>query len=295
MQITLKVSPSKFETLLVNIIISDLLTLFFLLAAVFNITLITLQIVAFPVVLVVVPTVSLMCAAIAFLRFYGYLNVVFRVMGALKRTYKEFDLKESEISINFKPPILLFSGVLHKHGQKSDAPSGWYGFYMRGKSDKYTIEESYEIAKGKYKLNLFVKDWHGVSHQRVGEGKLGEVQNGTKSLIKNIRKEVLEARGVDVQKIESRSREFISLPKTPPAPPGAKPRAKEVEPIEELEKSLEALEKLKSAEEAPQKMGIEKHEQVLKSGVNNASTPEEKESMQDALYQIQEIKKLLED
>jgi hypothetical protein len=109
-----------------------------------------------------------------------------------------------------------------------------------------------------------------------------------KGIVRQIRAEVLEARGVNVEKMKEKAKEFISIPQAqipkPAAPPKLKPSS-----------HLESLEQIKKVERIPNREELLKKEEHFRVQSAVATDSKQKASMQDALYQIEEIKKLLEE
>ncbi|MCD4740513.1 hypothetical protein K8R43_04975 [archaeon] len=316
MRVSLRSSPSHLETLLIKMVVNDVLASFFILTLIFTGVIIASGLVHFQALVILVPTIAFFCVGVSIVRFIGYIKKVWTIFSSFKRSFREFDLQEGDMTIDFQPPFLIFRSLLHKYAEESGEKLPGWRVAASASTDKYSLDEVCEIVKGAFRLRLTVEDWHGVTHQKVIEGIMGQLHKTVKLMVTEIRQEVLTSKGVDVEKIKEKTRESISLPSVPPSPVkkvSAEPKtlAQSVKTLpqpvtssnseglskvsNEVEETLALIGKLKVAEEVPHKKDRIAHEQKIKKHVENAATEKEKKEMQEALYELQEINKLLED
>ena len=289
MLLELNAPPKKAEAKMLRLILPDFLLLFLILAIAGNAAVIASGIVQFPQVLLLVPAISILAAIVAFARFYGYLSTVLRVMGALSLIYEELGSGKASVRIAFPKPLLLFGFLAGKTFSKS--PDRRFAFSMSSDSSKYQASVAITIDRG-YRLGVTITDWRHQSHSRSAQGRLPKLQNAAIGILDDIRKSVLESKGVPVQKITKEHegylpqpakravlappKPFVTIrkPTLPPAPPAPAIRKPMLPPVLE-------------------KRAVEQRAEEVKAQLGTAKKKSEKEALQDVLYQLEEIDKVI--
>lgn len=277
----MKAPPKKAESTMLRLILPDFLVLFLILAVVANAAVIYSEIVKFPQVLLLVPAISILAIIIAFVRFYKYLSNVLRVMGALSFIYEELGGGTSAVKIDFPKPILLF-GFLSKKAF-AHSPAKQFNFQMKSDSSKYQAEITIAIDHD-YRLDMKITDWRHQTHSRSACGKIPQLQHAIIGVIDDVRKSVLESKGVQVQSIVTEKEAY--RPETVPA--------KTVVP-----KAVPTPVKKPVAKPAPllppvlEKKAVEEKEKEIKAELGKATKEKEKKALQDILYQLEEINKVI--
>jgi hypothetical protein len=283
MLLELKAPPKKLESRLINLVLPDFLVMFLLLAIAGNAAVVLSGIVRFPQVLLLVPAVAMLAAIISFARFFGFLSAVLRSMGAMSFIYDELGDGIVSVRAEFKPPLLLF-GFL---AAREFTPSGTQSLVcsMKADSSKYRSETTITADRGKYTLDLAVTDWRRQAHSRTARGSMPQLQTAAIQVINDIRTEVLEAKGVQVEQILSRPEAYRPSPavvKTVAAPtaPAAKPAPAPSQPVAALPPVLE------------QKAVAAKTAEV-RAELAKAPPADEKAALNDILFQLEEIDKIM--
>ncbi|MCD6523232.1 MAG: hypothetical protein J7K68_05830 [Candidatus Diapherotrites archaeon] len=308
MKIERPVTPAHMETILIKIIIIDLVLTFLVLGIIFNFLAIYYKLAPFPQVLLLIPAISVLCAVIAVARFYDYISTVVRVSGALTKIYREFDGGEAVTRVEIKQPFLIFRHFVNKYAQPSEAKI--YRFVMDGKSAKYKVHAGCSIEKGRFLMFVRVIDWHGLKHERSVEGPIAKIQPMMSPLIRDIRREVLEARGIQIERAREQVEYYIPAIEKPKPVVERKPEIitpkvslkkvveeiegekKKPKPVEEIDKLLSEIKQMSVTKETitEQKKAIKETLQKPK-GV----TKKDKEALQDVLFQLEEIEKMLKE
>ncbi len=280
MLLELDAPPDKVEAKMVRLILPDFMLLFLVLAIAGNAAVILSGIVKFPQVLLLVPAISILAIIFAFVRFYGYLSTVLRVMGALSAVYDELGGGKARVRIAFPAPILLF-GFLSEGGF-SKSTDKVFSFLMKSDSAKYQASLAILVDHG-YKLDITVTDWRNQAHSRQAEGKLPKLQNAAIGVVEDIRRSVLESKGVPIQRIVTSHEGYLPQPvkrmalARKPAIVPAPPRRVPTPPLPPV---LE-------------KKAVEQKRDELRAKLSTTRKKSEKEALQDVLYQLEEIDKVI--
>ncbi len=283
MILELKAIPKTVEGKLIKLILPDFILLFLIIAAIGNAIIILSEIVQFPQVLLLVPAVLILAVIFSFLRFYKFLSNILRAMGALAFVYEELGGGTSEININFPKLLLIFGSLGGK--QFSSSPAKDFTFNMISDSAKYKAETHITIQKG-YIFDIKIQDWRGQTHTASARGTTPQLQNSIATAVSDIRRAVLESTGVQVQAIVPEAQVYRPEPK-PVAQMVSKPTINEF-------KSKPTL----VAPALPpilEKKAVEQKEMELKQQLETTKTKSEKESLQDVLFQLEEINKIIKE
>jgi len=245
-------------------------------------------IVRFPQVLLLVPAISILAAIIAFARFYSYLSTVLRVMGALSLVYEELGGGKADVRIASPRPLLLFGFLSAKAFSKSQDRK--FTFSMRSDSSKYQADLSIIIDRG-YRLDVAITDWRRQTHSRSAQGKLPMLQNAVIGVIDDIRKSVLESKGVPVQKIVVEHEGYLPKP------------TKRIVPVPQRHPVQQPLQVPQNQAIQPQpaaalppvleKKAVEQKAEEVKAQLGAAKKEPEREALRDVLYQLEEINKII--
>lgn len=287
MRISLPLSPKKFEATLIKIILLDLVLIFLVLSAFLNTIIILFAGIPFPDVLLLVPAICVFSGVIAVFRFYAYISNIVRVMGSLAYIYEEFGEGRCDITLDCPKPFLIFNFFLKKYAQEQIAKD--YHFIMHSDSKKYGVFCDCLVSRGIFNLKLEIIDWHGLKHTKELKNKIASIYPITKRCVHEIRSEVLEARGIEVEKIKKAEEYYIPIPTIKPVqPPKALPEEKAVkEALLQAILEIEEIKKIRVTKES-----VKEKKEELKEAVKTKSG-KKKESLQDALFQLEEIEKIM--
>ncbi|MCK4327651.1 MAG: hypothetical protein KAW41_04185 [Candidatus Diapherotrites archaeon] len=295
--------PKEAEAKLLRLILPDFLLIFLILAVAGNVAVIYSGIVKFPQVLLLVPAICVLAAILAFVRFYGFLSTVLRSMGALSFTYDELGSGQSEVTVDFGGPILLFGIISGRGFQKSKAKG--FSFFMKSDSAKYRAETSIRTDHTGYYLDINLKDWRGKSHARSARGKVPQLQTAMIQAINDLRTEVLESTGVKVSEIPVPKEAYKPVPKPVPkvvpkalpvpAPvPAEKPPEKPKPPAKPKVSAKErAMAPVAALPPVLEEKAVEEKTVEVKVEMGKAKTEAEKKALQDILFQLEEIDKVI--
>jgi len=285
MLVELKAPPKKIESRLLKLVLPDFLLMFLVLAAAGNIAVILSGIVKFPQVLLLVPAVTVLAGILAFVRFFGFLSAVLRAMGALSFIYDELGNGAVTVRAEFRPPLLLFGFLASKDLVKSAAQG--FNVKMTSDSSKYRSETLINIEHGSYTLDLSVTDWRRQTHARSARGSMPQLQTAAIQVINDIRTEVLEAKGVQVEQIVMRAEAYRPAPETVKAVAAPSAPAEMQRPIEQPAKMVAALPPVL------EQKAVAAKEVEIKAELAKAPSAEEKAALNDILFQLEEIDKIM--
>lgn len=299
MRLALSTNPSQLESLLLRVVVKDILLTFVFLTlvsigATIGIGVFSLGLLDAKSMVIIIPVLFILCGMISIFRFLSYLGTVWRVMGSFKRSFKEFDLEEGNFIVDFKPPFLVFKGLIKKYGIESEEPLGFV-FSFSSESGKYSVEEKCEVVKGSFRLSIFVEDWNNFCHRRRQEGDLSNIHGVSVKLIREIRQEVLESRGFKVEQLKANIRREDEQVKQVNPVQEVAPRVPSSPALREFDETLNMLDRLKQGIDVPHSGEVKAHEQTLKEHSTKKVGEKDKKSMQDALYQLEEINKILQE
>jgi hypothetical protein len=197
-------------------------------------------------------------------------------MGALEYVYDGFGGGKSSVSLEFQPPFLIVKSFL-KQFAKPGPPTREFVFVLESDSQKYKTHCEVTAAAGSFALVARVEDWHGLRHERVLKGRLPALQKNVFVMVHDVRSEVLEARGVKVEAVPAGVEVYVPKPAVPVAAPVAqKPPVPAAPPV--VVRPAEVGERVEE----------------LKAAVAEAPS-EEKKALQDLLFEMEEIEKLVKE
>jgi len=286
----LNAPPKKAEAKMLRLILPDFLLLFFILAIAGNAAVIASGIVKFPQVLLLVPAISILAAIIAFARFYNYLSTVLRVMGALSLVYEELGGGKADVRIAFPKPLLLFGFLSAKAFSKSQDRK--FAFSMKSDSAKYQAQATIGIDHGYY-LDIKITDWRHQEHSRSARGRLPKLQNAVIGVIDDIRKSVLESKGVPVQKIVVEHEGYLPKPAKRIVPVPQKHPVQKGQPEARMPQKQAIQPQLAILPPILEKRAVEQKADEVKAQLSAAKKEPDKEALQDILYQLEEINKII--
>ncbi|MFC2174463.1 hypothetical protein ACFLQ2_01175 [archaeon] len=287
MLLEMPVQPKKAEAKLLQLVLPDFILIFLIFSVAGNAAVIYSEIVQFPQVLLLVPAICVLAGILAFVRFYGYLSNVIRAMGALSFAYEELGAGQANTTVNFHGPILLFGIISGRSFTKSDEKD--FVFSMKADSAKYKSEVMVRIDRTGYLLDIQLKDWRGHDHSRSVRGKVPQLQSAAIQAINDLRTEVLESTGVKVSQIAVPKEAYRPVakpepklvPKKVPTPAAKKPAPPaKAKPVAALPPVLE-------------KKAVEEKTEEVKAELEKPKTDAEKKALQDILFQLEEIDKVI--
>ncbi|MBN3037198.1 MAG: hypothetical protein JW834_02010 [Candidatus Diapherotrites archaeon] len=282
-------SPRKVENLLIRTVVVDFVVMFFLLAGIGSGMAVYYEVARFPDVLLLIPSIAVIAFVLSVARFYSFLSIVIRVMGSLTNVFNEFGGGSVEVIVDVPAPFLLFGMIAARHFQASSPKE--YSFRMVSDSGKYKVSAECVVQKGVFQFSAKVVDWHNLSHEKAFRGRVVGVQAAAGRMVKDIRAEVLEARGVRVAELRRQEEYYIpsSSPTVPvPAPEVHVPAGGPV-PSAPIREEAAAKKALMSTE------GMATKEEGLRAAVKSAHSKAEKDALQDALFELEEIRKVLKE
>ena len=301
MKIEKPIPPQHMETILIKIIIVDFIATFLILGIIFNALAIYYRLAPFPQVLLLVPAISILCAIISIARFYRYISTVIRVSGALTKLYKEFDGGEAITSVDVPQPFLIFRHFLKKYTEPSSTRI--YMFAMDSTSEKYKLHAGCSVDKDRFLMSVNVIDWHGLKHERTINGPIARIQPMMGPVIHDIRREVLEARGIHVTKPEEKYEYYVPAVEKPKPIEEIKPKVSLREMVEEIEaekpKPLQEIDRtlLEIKQMAFTEKKVAEQKETIRKTLEQPEkiSKRDKEALQDVLFQLEEIEKILKE
>lgn len=277
MRLEQETTPHKLEMSLLKIIVPDAVLMFFLLWVASGVALFFASVLELRLFILVLPFLGLLSLVLVALRFYSYWTTIIRVMGSLSHLFEEFGDGKATVVADVPQPFLLFGFLTLRKAKKS--PAKHYAFSLKADSQKYKVSIDCLVQRGVYDLAVRVVDWHGISHDRSVKGNVAFLQKTLPSLSHSIRQEVLESRGVQL------------------APTGkptlaAPPRISPVRANKPLSPPPALI--AKRAIPTTFEQAVEKKNEV-EVELEKAKTKKEQEAWQEALYELQEIEKMLKE
>jgi hypothetical protein len=278
MRLEQETTPHKLEMSLLKMIVPDAALMFFLLWAASGVALFFANALELRLFILVLPFLGLLSLVLVALRFYSYWTITIRVMGSLSHLFDEFGDGKATVVADVPQPFLLFGFLTLRKTTKS--PAKHYAFSLKADSQKYKVSIDCLVQRGVYDLAVRIVDWHGLSHDRSMKGNVAFLQKTLPSLSHSIRQEVLESRGVQLTPVASKP--------ALPAPPGISPvRAKKpLSPPPALVAKLAIPTTFEQAVEKKNEAEVE---------LEKAKTKKEQEAWREALYELQEIEKMLKE
>ena len=326
--------PRTVEGRLLRLIMPDSLLLFLILSAIGNGALFYSDIVPFPQILLLVPAALILAVVITFLRFYGYLANVIRTMGVLSHVYDELGGGTSSIKIDFPKPLLLFGFLFKKEFASSPTKQFTFSMKTdsaKYKSEILVVVDkagySFDISLVDWRNQKHSRSARGkmpqlqnASNQMLSEMRVEVLESKGVSLatiappVENyvpapkIVPSIVPKPIVISKPIVSRPTPRKAIPLTrvidhPTKKKAIVPKPKAVIPRPIVQKPKTIVPKPKTlvpkpVMALPEKLdadSLQKKAEEVKAKIKGTKKKEEKDALQDVLFQIEEIDKVIKE
>ncbi len=287
MRLELEADPHAVEMTLIKFIIPDAALMFFSLWIVSGAALFVSEILDLRMFVLAMLALGILSLVLTAVRFYGYWTTVVRVMGSLTHLFEEFGDGKAKAVVEYPQPFLLFGFLFSKRVKKSPAKD--YSFSLKTDSQKYKLDLACLVRKGAYDLKIKVTDWHGLTHDRDLKGNVAFLQKSIFPVAQAIRQEVLESRGITLKESEPHAPGIaLPVPKPPElqAPPTISPK-RVAKPLSPPPPSV-AKKPVPTTVAAVEKEIVQVEEKLVDS-----AKKKEQEALKDALYELEELEKML--